>query len=464
LTGTNDQGSSITATTTTAANGSYNFTTDSNGNVLRPGTYVITETPPSGYLLGAANVGTVNGSNDGTVVSLTKIGSIVMAEGQAGVNYDFGNGKPVTIAGIVYEDVNSNGVYDTGDTGISGVTVTLSGTNIQGQTVTVTTTTAADGSYSFSTDGSGNVLVPGTYQVTETPPSGYLLGKDTVGTVNGTADGTLVSLTQIGTIVLGSGQSGINYNFGNVKAVTISGLVYEDKNIVGAFATGDPGIGGVTLTLSGTNNLGVSVNVTTTTASDGTYTFSTDSSGNKLAPGTYKVTVTQPNGYLPGSATAGTVNGTGDGTVLSRTAIGSVVLSDGQSGVNYDFGEVIPVGVSGYVYVDTNHDTVKDNGETGDGHADVIQLTGTDMYGNSINLTTTTDALGYYSFTNLAPGTYTVTYLNTMPPYMFEYANVGTVSGVTIGQSPAANIISQITLISGAAGLNYDFAEIVAGS
>src|SRR5438309_707200 len=105
MSGTNDQGTAITVTATASANGSYSFTTDSGGNALRPGaSYSITETLPAGYLTRSANVGTVNGSSDGSVVSTTKIGSVVLAESQGGINYNFGNLKPVTLGGMVYED------------------------------------------------------------------------------------------------------------------------------------------------------------------------------------------------------------------------------------------------------------------------------------------------------------------------------------------------------------------------
>src|SRR5207302_939822 len=118
--------------------------------------------------------------------------------------------------------------------GISGVTVTLTGTNGLGQAITATTTTSASGTYSFTTDSSGNQLRPGTYVITETAPSGYLLGAAAVGTVGGASDGTVVSATQINAIALTSGQAGINYNFGDLKAVALSGLVYQDSNGNGA--------------------------------------------------------------------------------------------------------------------------------------------------------------------------------------------------------------------------------------
>src|SRR5262249_36321788 len=154
-----------------------------------------------------------------------------------------------------------------------------------------------------STDSNGNKLAPGTYQVVETQPNGYLLGAASVGTVNGASVGTVVSATQIGSIVLTSGQSGVNYNFGNIKPVTLSGTVYADSQCNGPLNTVQPGVAVVTLSLSGTNDKGTAITATTTTNANGVYGFSTDTSGNKLRPGTYTITETQPSGYLLGAAT-----------------------------------------------------------------------------------------------------------------------------------------------------------------
>jgi large repetitive protein len=86
----------------------------------------------------------------------------------------------------------------------------LTGTNSLGQFVTQTATTAADGSYSFTG------LLPGTYSLTETPPPGFLPGTDSVGNVNGVTDGTFSQQYLITNILLQAGQSGINYNFGEI--------------------------------------------------------------------------------------------------------------------------------------------------------------------------------------------------------------------------------------------------------
>ena len=57
----------------------------------------------------------------------------------------------------------------------------------------------------------------GNFTITETQPTGYVADYATVGTVNGVADGTLVSVTKISTIALTSGQAGINYVFGDFR-------------------------------------------------------------------------------------------------------------------------------------------------------------------------------------------------------------------------------------------------------
>src|SRR5207249_12272830 len=68
-----------------------------------------------------------------------------------------------TISSTVDNDANGNGSFDSGiDTGISGVTVSRSGTS------SGSTTTAANGSYSFTG------LTAGTYSVDYTVPANFV--------------------------------------------------------------------------------------------------------------------------------------------------------------------------------------------------------------------------------------------------------------------------------------------------
>ena len=68
-----------------------------------------------------------------------------------------------------------------------------------------TTTTAANGSYLFSN------LLPGTYTVQETQPGLFPDGQETVGSEGGTTTNDTFS-----TILLGSGDAGAGYNFGEL--------------------------------------------------------------------------------------------------------------------------------------------------------------------------------------------------------------------------------------------------------
>ena len=133
---------------------------------------------------------------------------------------------------------------DSGETsGISGVSLTLTGTNGMGQSITATTTTGADGTYSFTNDSNNNLLLPGTYTITETAPGGtYILGAANLGTVAGSSDGTVAGQTQITGIGIGSGQAGSNYYFGDYQPITLAGMAYVDANKSGTSSRGTPGL------------------------------------------------------------------------------------------------------------------------------------------------------------------------------------------------------------------------------
>jgi hypothetical protein len=75
-----------------------------------------------------------------------------------------------TITGTVFNDLNSNGVQDPGESGIAGVTVFLDANN-DGvlQPGEMTATTGADGSYSFTVNNSPNR----TFVVAQVVPPGY---------------------------------------------------------------------------------------------------------------------------------------------------------------------------------------------------------------------------------------------------------------------------------------------------
>ena len=111
---------------------------------------------------------------------------------------------------------------------------------------------------------------------------------------------------------------------GALKLSTLQGEAYIDLPGVGSFKKGDPGVSGLTVTLTGTNSVnGQAVNLTTTTSYNGSYSFT------GLLPGAYTITIT-PVAPLRNDFT--TPKGT----------IDNITLGADQTIDNLDFGFLVP--------------------------------------------------------------------------------------------------------------------------
>jgi hypothetical protein len=111
---------------------------------------------------------------------------------------------------------------------------------------------------------------------------------------------------------------------------SLSGYVFFDEHGNGV-NDGDPGIANVTITLQGTNDLGETVLLTTTTDEFGFYEFA------DLRPGTYSLQETQPRGWLQGQDFIGTQGGLVDS---GNDLLYAIVLGSGVNGLHNDFGEI----------------------------------------------------------------------------------------------------------------------------
>jgi hypothetical protein len=174
---------------------------------------------------------------------------------------------------------------------------------------------------------SGAPLAAGNYNVVQpADPAGYVHGLET----NDNVSALPGSDKQNSIAVVLTNNNSLNNNFGERKLSSLSGTVYNDINNNGQFDAGDSPISGVTLNLTGSDDLGNQISGTTQTAADGTYQF------NGLRAGNYTINEIQPPNFLEGTNTAGSLSGTVSGDSISLSVPWSA------AGTGYNFGEVQP--------------------------------------------------------------------------------------------------------------------------
>ena len=447
----------VVATTKTDANGAYSF------NNLVPGTYSVREpNQPADTINGKTVAGTMaNGGTAGTPTAVSvlpsQISTIVLppATNSSGNNFaELPSGRQ--ISGRVFADVNNDGLFNAGDTGLAGVKIDLTGTDVNGTPVTKTTTTAADGRYTFIG------LPEGTYTVTEpVQPPRTNNGITTAGSAGGTATAVGTVPSAISTIPMtGNNTISVDNNFAEVPILTgvVSGKVYVDTNNNGVPDGGEAGIAGVVMHLTGTDINGTAVSRDTTTAADGSYSFANLVPSNASG---YTITEIQPAQYKDGKTTVapgnpGVASSVKPVSANNADVIRNVVVQAGDVLGNYNFGEIgnlalkAPL-INGYVYLDREHSRQRPVDGSAPGLSGwTVQLT----QGATTICTTTTDAYGFYQFDNLHCPGYEASGLPTGAGFNIRFTKDGNqmptvpTSGDNRGNTSTATggVISNITL------------------
>ena len=464
-------GGAVLATTYTDNHGEYLF------QGLTPGLYAVRETQPGGFFHGSQTAGSHGG--DDSVEDL--ISRIPVGSGQHLVHYDFCEVVPGSISGIVYVDPNQNQTFDTGEKLLDAVRVQL--LDATGKVV-ATTDTNDVGYYEFVN------LRPGTYGVHEFQPERYFHGGQQAGS-HGGDDSSIDLITHI---AIGAGEHLIEYNFSELPPSSIQGTVYVSASGTCSIAPDTP-ISGVTIELLDGDGVVVGA---THTDTHGHYLF------DGLRPGEYSVRETQPKGYFQGGQCAGT----GGGNALQEDLLTEIAIGAGQDLMRYDFYEVLPASLSGYVFQDgpaiqtLNGDVPENLGDIRDGLrtpddkpiAGVMMelrngLTGLPIMADQAlegvyadgPIVAWTDAQGHYEFQGLRPGSYAVyqiqpdQYIDGIDtpgstnglPFNRHHFRAGTFTIVlddiilNLAKDPADDAIVRIPLMAGQSSIENNFSEVL---
>ena len=409
---------------------------------------------------------------------------------------DFGLYRPlVNLGNQVWFDTNANGLIDGVEVGVPGVTVTLYvDTNNDGSYtigidtyVSTTTTTIVGGFYTFTRLPEGDYLVvlPASNFVAGGPLHGYKssdvdnatpnddTNSDDNGilTISGDVASRAISLT-VGSEpsqTIAAGDSNWTVDFGFYK-LTLGNVVWEDYNNDGIHNAGEPGIAGVSVTLydvTGTTSISQ-----TTTDANGAYTFT------NLYSGTYVVGVmpptvangapyqsslgiggeADPEGNVDDTSASVSDNGVnvqGTGEIRSNPitmtagAEPTVVNATGSTtNPTLDFGLFRPASLGDYVWFDQNRDGLQNeatpNGMNGvtvtlyyNGVPSLTQVTANDGSGNP----------GYYNFTGLVSGTYTVAF--TLPANYTWTQHTGTLTDTLNSDVNALGVTAPAVVMPG---------------
>lgn len=342
--------------------------------------------------------------------------TVASTTGSTIANKDFLFSLYSKILGNVWIDKNGSGAMDSGEAAKTGVQLTLAcaaPVSAEWWAAYTPRTLApnAAGAYEFAN------LWPGTYTVTlEAAETGALT--DYLRTNIGSAKVTQVGQNQWQWQVVVESTSQNRADYGMVKPSTLSVDFFHDANNNQAKGTGEGSIGTATLTRTGVSGSMAAYTATQALAADGSgHSFT------GLLPGSYSLTLTEVEaGWLRTCFTSGSLSlssGSGAATMAAGSTERSYTITiadtdgSGIAATGAVAGYAAPGTIGGQVFHDINQNQAVGTGE--DPISGVTATLSKRVGGSYVGSftpahSTAVNEDGVFSFGNLLPGSYQVTF------------------------------------------------------
>lgn len=438
-----DGNGTVLTTTTTAGGGAYAFPNLADSATFGP--YQVRFGDTAGgitYTRTTPNSSVATGATDSDAgVADGRTGEVNVPTGTINNDVDAGLYQLVAIGDRVWFDPNNDGVQDAGEPGIVGATIRVTWLGVDGQPGGgddinyPAITTGADGAWNLGS------LPPGNFTVAVSNlPAGITAATFDLDSGTTSPDGTTLATVPSGAIS--------NVDFGFRGTAALGDRVWYDRNGNRTQDPAETGLNGVTVRLTWPGQDGDygtpadNYTATRVTAGDGDYLFP------NLPAGGYRVDVLagvpptyQPTYDLDGIATPDTVTTT---------------LTAGQTRTDVDFGYADLSSFAGFAYLDADNDGVFDAGELPLVNVQ-IKLTGTDINGTPVSLTTTTLPDGSYKFADLITGTYSVR--ETQPRSFLDGKDTAGTPALA-GLVGTNDSFGSFVLPPGVNAVNYNFGEL----
>ncbi|MBK8701398.1 MAG: gliding motility-associated C-terminal domain-containing protein [Saprospiraceae bacterium] len=401
---------------------------DPDGNNIPPqntdgaGMYLFDEVPPGTYKVAfqinpggnfyftKKDAGADDIDSDADRVTGETANFTIMSGDPENIDLDAGYYEKCTIGDFTWHDLNGNGIQDGGEPDISVNISIIDVATGSAPLFQVNGTTAYNANLVSGANYIFDNLPPGEYKLTFTKPANYFFTEQFAGGATTDSDPDRVTGMTVN-ITCNSGEEIEDIDAGYFTKCIISDFTWEDLN--GDGEQSEPGLNGVQVEIidtktgnpplvkaDGTPYVLNNIN----SAGGGMYIF------NDLPPGIYKLTFTAPGGYFLTTQDATADHKDSDADVMTGMTM-DIVCNSAEIIDHVDAGFFEAGSIQGLAWHDSNGDGIFSGGEPLlDGATFTLIYTGgptLDVFGNPVPPTVT--AGGFYNFTDIRPGTYTMT-------------------------------------------------------